>query len=112
MSLAGFLCELKQSLMAWDIVCKPKHAGGLGIVDFQKHNAALLIKFSDKFYNKANLPWIHLFWSKYYLEAVLHDGNMVGSFWWKDVLKQVDNFSGISSVKPGKGDSFLFWSDK
>jgi hypothetical protein len=104
-----FSSELKQSLAAWDMVCKLKNAGGMGIVDFQKHNAALLIKFLDKFYNKANLPWVHLLWSEYYLEAVPHAGNMVGSFWWKDVLKQVDNFRGISSLKPGKGDSFLFW---
>jgi hypothetical protein len=27
-------------------------------------------------------------------------------------MKQVDNFWGISSVKLGRGDTFLFWSDK
>jgi hypothetical protein len=35
----------------------------------------------------------------------------MGSFWWRDVLQQVDNFIGVSTVKPGRGDSFLFWSD-
>jgi hypothetical protein len=34
--------------------------GGLGIVDFQKQNAALLIKFLDKFYNKGDVPWVQL----------------------------------------------------
>jgi hypothetical protein len=98
-------------LAAWDLVCKPKKCGGLGIVDFQKQNAALLIKFLNKFYNKKDLPWVHFLWSEYYLEAVPHADNMRGSFWWRDVLKQVDNFRGVSSVKPGKGDTFLFWSD-
>jgi hypothetical protein len=37
--------EPKQSLAAWDMVCKPKKYGGLGIVDFQKQNMALLLKF-------------------------------------------------------------------
>jgi hypothetical protein len=47
----------KQSLAAWELVCKPKLKGGLGIVNFQKQNAALLIKFLDKFYNRKALPW-------------------------------------------------------
>ncbi|XP_071681176.1 uncharacterized protein [Lolium perenne] len=50
--------EPKQSLAAWEMICKPKLKGGLGIVDFQKQNAALLIKFLDKFYNKQDLPWV------------------------------------------------------
>jgi hypothetical protein len=44
--------EPKQSLAAWDLVCLPKENGGLGVVNFQKQNAALLIKFLDKFYNR------------------------------------------------------------
>jgi hypothetical protein len=107
-----FSGEPKQSLAAWDLVCHPKDCGGLGIVNFQKHNAALLIKFLDKFYNKVDLPWVHLLWSEYYLDSIPHAENLTGSFWWRDVLKQVDNFRGVSSVKPGRGDSFLFWLDR
>jgi hypothetical protein len=98
----------KQSLAAWDLVCLPKKCGGLGVVDFQKQNAALLIKFLDKFYNRSDLPWVHLLWSEYYLQSVPHAEKLKGSFWWRDVLKQVDNFRGVSSVKPGRCDSFLF----
>jgi hypothetical protein len=32
-------------LAAWDIACKPKTQGGLGIIDIQRHNDALLMKF-------------------------------------------------------------------
>jgi hypothetical protein len=106
-----FCGEPKQSLAAWDLVAQPKKCGGLGIVNFQKQNAALLIKFLDKFYNKADLPWVHLIWSEYYLGAVPHGENLKGSFWWRDVLKQVDNFRGVSFIQPGRGDTFLFWSD-
>jgi hypothetical protein len=65
----------------------------------------------DKFYNKADLPWVHLIWSKYYLGAVPHGENLKGSFWWRDVLKQLDNFRGVSFIQHGRGDTFLFWSD-
>jgi hypothetical protein len=71
----------------------------------------LLIKFLDKFYNKFDLPWVHLLWSDYYVGSVPHAGNLKGSFWWRDVLKQVDNFRGVSSISMGTGETFLFWLD-
>jgi hypothetical protein len=93
------------------MVCKPKQKGGLGIVNFQKQNTALLIKFLDKFYNHADLPWVNLIWYAHYEDKIPHAENLCGSFWWRDVLKLVDNFRGVSSVKPGRGNTFLFWSD-
>jgi hypothetical protein len=103
-----FYGEPKQSLAAWSMVCRPKKCGGLGIVDFQKQNAALLIKFLDKFYNKVDLPWVHLLWSEYYLDTVPHWEKLKGSFWWRDVLKQVDNYRGVTSIKIGRGDTAFF----
>jgi hypothetical protein len=44
----------KHSLAAWEMVCKPKDKGGLGIVNIQKQNALLLIKFVDKFIISVN----------------------------------------------------------
>jgi hypothetical protein len=103
--------EPKQSLAAWDMVCLPKSAGGLGVVNFQKQNAALLIKFLDKFYNNVEVPWVKLIWHAYYQDKVPHDEKLCGSFWWRDVMKQVDNFRGVAQVTLGKGTSFLFWFD-
>src|SRR4051812_6888045 len=54
--------EPKQSLAAWEMIYKPKCSGGLGVVNFLKQNAALLIKFLDKFYNHKDVPWVHLVW--------------------------------------------------
>jgi hypothetical protein len=105
------LDEPKQSLAAWDMVCLPKSARGLGVVNFQKQNAALLIKFLDKFYNNSDVPWVKLVWHAYYQDKIPHDENLCGSFWWRDVMKQVDNFRGVAQVKMGRGTSFLFWSD-
>jgi ubiquinone/menaquinone biosynthesis C-methylase UbiE len=79
--------EPKQLLAALELVYKPKRSGVLGVVDFQKQNAALLIKFLDKFYNMVYLPWVHLLWSGYYLESVPLVEKLMGSFLWRDVLK-------------------------
>jgi hypothetical protein len=103
--------EPKQSLAAWDMICKPKLKGGLGIVNFQRQNAALLIKFLDKFYNKKDVPWVHLVWFAHYQGKVPHEENLCGSFWWRDVCKQVDNFRGVAYVKHGTGETASFWHD-
>ena len=52
-------------LAVWNVACKPKEDGGLGI-RAQNHNSALLLKYLDKFYNHANIHWVSLTWSKFY----------------------------------------------
>lgn len=42
--------------MAWEVACKPKDQGGLGIIDIKSQNDALLMKFLDKFYNHSDVP--------------------------------------------------------
>jgi hypothetical protein len=57
-----------------------KKYGGLGIVDFQKQNVALLLKFYDMFYNNRDIPWVKLIWHAYYLDKVPHAENLGGSY--------------------------------
>jgi hypothetical protein len=52
-----------------------------GIVNFQKQNVALLIKFLDKFYNHKDVRWVNLFWDAYYSGKIPHAENLCGSFW-------------------------------
>ena len=40
-----------KSLAAWELVCRPKYNGGLGVIDIKTHNVALLLKHLYKFYN-------------------------------------------------------------
>jgi hypothetical protein len=42
---------------------------------------------------------------------MLHWKKLKGSFWWRDVLKQVDNYRGVTYINLGRGDTILFWSD-
>jgi hypothetical protein len=101
----------KQSLASWEMICKPKSAGGLGILDFGKQNDALLIKQLHNFYNKVEVPWVQLVWN-YYTDVVPHVAKLCGSFWWRDVMKLARNYMEICQVTPVAGDSILFWSDK
>lgn len=45
-----------QSLAAWELACKQKNKGGLGIVNLEIQNIALLTKHLDKFFNCKDLP--------------------------------------------------------
>jgi hypothetical protein len=62
-------------LAAWTLVCKPKKYGGLGVLNLELQNKALLLKqlhklytkadFSFDRYTKADVPWVRLVWSLY-----------------------------------------------
>ena len=100
-------------LAAWEAACKNKKDGGLGIIDINKQNKALLLKFLDKFYNHVDTPWVRLTWDKLYLShnTPPHARHPSGSFWWKDILKQSSLYRSMTVCCPGNGHSILFWAD-
>jgi len=54
--------------------------GGLGVVNLQLQNEALLLKQLDKFYQKKGVQWVRLVWDRYYLDGVPHLRREKGSF--------------------------------
>ena len=72
--------EKCNSLAAWEMVCKPKKHGGLGVINIKLQNEALLMKFLHKFYNHHDIPWGSLIWDSYYHESVPHATTLCGSF--------------------------------
>jgi len=100
-------------LAAWDIACRTKEEGGLGIVNMKSQNVALLIKYMDKFYNHADIPWVSLTWSKLYSNNSTHPHarSPIGSFWWKDIMKLMDKFLLMAKCNTSKDNSVLFWHD-
>lgn len=74
-------------LAAWELMCRPKEEGELGIINIQNQNSATLMKFLDKFYNHADAPWVNLTWAKLYHNSNIppHARSLCGSFWWKEI---------------------------
>ena len=52
-------------LAAWDMVYTPKDKGGLGVINLELQNTALLLKQLHKFFEKKEIPWVKLIWSLY-----------------------------------------------
>jgi mannosylglycoprotein endo-beta-mannosidase len=103
--------EHGQPLAAWEMVCKPKDQGGLGVVNLSTQNNCLLMKHLHKFYNKANLPWVKLLWEVYYANALPPSRSRDISFWWRDCLKILSDFKGLTKCSIGTGSSVLLWID-
>jgi hypothetical protein len=98
------------ALAAWSLVCRPKKHGGLGVLNLELQNKALLIKQLHKFYSKADVPWVKLVWSLYG-DQVPHAQSRRGSFWWRDIFSLVSDYRSVSHCKVGDGKSILFWKD-
>jgi len=100
-------------LVAWEFACKPKDQGGLGIIDIQSQNEALLMKFLDKFYNNHDIPWVKLTWSAFYSnnQTPPQARSPIGSFWWKDILKLFRKFQNLAICSAHRGNTIMFWSD-
>jgi hypothetical protein len=100
------------SKAAWPSVCLPKSEGGLGVINLEIHNNSLLLKFLNKFYTKADIPWVHLVWNNYYSNGRLPCQQRRGSFWWRDIVKLTTLFKSLASATAHDGSSILFWQDK
>jgi hypothetical protein len=98
------------ALAAWSMVCRPKRQGGLGILNMEIQNKALLLKQLHKFYSNADILWVKLIWSLY-APGALHAQVSRGSFWWRDVFSLVGDYRSISKSQIGNGSSTLFWKD-
>ena len=99
------------SLASWEMVCRPKDSGGLGVLNLLIHGDALLLKYLHKFYNKWDTPWVQLIWDTYYTDQIPHASDPCGAFWWRDVIKLIPTYRGISKVSVGNGENVLFWKD-
>lgn len=93
---------------AWEMVCIPKEEGGLGIINIEAQNQALLMKNLDKFYNKRDIPWVKLVWDRHYRNGKLLNHTKKGSFWWRDIIKLIPKFKEATTIQVKNGETCMF----
>ncbi|KAL4353692.1 hypothetical protein GQ457_06G031150 [Hibiscus cannabinus] len=118
----GSVDKRKIHWVKWSDVCLPKSLGGLGIVDLDVQNRALLGKWIWKFANDRDGFWKKVIASKYHYELncllpiAQHSGKH--SWIWNGVMKSFgkdDQFGTCLRnnfiVQLGDGKSINFWND-
>ncbi|KAE8735025.1 Betaine aldehyde dehydrogenase [Hibiscus syriacus] len=106
----------------WSTVCSAKSAGGLGVLDLNYMNRALLGKWSWRFANDRGSVWKKVICSKYNLDPsllIFKEKLPAFSSWiWKSIVNnhfKDDQFGAIFQslldVRVGSGDRISFWSD-
>lgn len=117
----GTVEKRKIHWVAWDLVCKPKQLGGLGIVDLRLKNKALLAKWLWRFVEDKDALWRCIISEKYgrnHRDLLPNTQNRNQfSMLWKNIMSLLKNsdeyaetlLSGLG-VSIGNGMSILFWS--
>jgi hypothetical protein len=87
-----------------------KSSGGLGVINLELQNKALLMKNLHKFYNRADIPWVNIIWANHYSNSLPSDKS-VSSFWWRDILKIQESYKELARVEIEDGKTTLLWHD-
>lgn len=101
-------CSGSSCLVAWENVCKPKQAGGLGIKDLHIQNTCLLVKLIHRLHSSALSSWAA--WVRSNVKLATMEGEIRGCHW--DTLRALlPIYQAISSSQVGDGCSTDFWHD-
>lgn len=111
---SGSFLSSKWSLVKWDFVCRPRHAGGLGLRSIALVSKALAAKLYWRWCNSQDQDWAKILTHKYLPGANDHEVPHLslvgrGSCIW-DTLKK-----GAQLIKDGlfwicnRGSEALFW---
>jgi hypothetical protein len=102
----------EKCLASWEMMCRPKDQGGLGILNLRVQNQAVLMKNLHKFYNNAYIPWVKLIWKAYYENrGTPQTINTKASFWWRDCLTFQEKYKEITNVDIQNEKSVILWKD-
>lgn len=100
----------KYRLAKWDILCRPRDQGGLGIENFEIKNICLLSKWLDKILSGEEL-WVELLRNKYLYASSLSQVRMraYDSSFWKGLLRIRQFFFPHISFSVNCGANVCFW---
>ncbi|KAJ4771824.1 RNA-directed DNA polymerase (reverse transcriptase)-related family protein [Rhynchospora pubera] len=101
-------------LVSWQKLCLPKSVGGMGVLDLQLHNLALLLRWIWRLYDDPTSLWgsvARILYSPARGTTSPLNWNDAGSFFWADIRSLRFYFQLSSLVHVGNGASTSFWFD-
>jgi hypothetical protein len=105
-------CKRKYHLVNWKTVCLPKDHGGLGVLDLEVMNIALLSKWLWKLFNEKGF-WQTILENKYLKNTTMGQCTQkVGdSHLWQGLMEVKPLFLSCCNLKVGMGTKTRFWED-
>jgi hypothetical protein len=102
----------KYRLTRWNIICRPKDRGGLGIDVLELKNKSLLCKWLFKILNEDGV-WQELLTNRYLHSKSLSQvtSQPSDSPFWKCIMEVKEEFFARGSFIVGNGESVRFWED-
>jgi hypothetical protein len=102
----------KYRLSKWNILCRPKDLGGLGIEVLDIKNRCLLSKWLFKLLNEEGM-WQELLHTKYLRTKSLSQvqAKPTDSPFWRGIIRGKDEFFKHGSFIIGDGHTTRFWED-
>jgi hypothetical protein len=117
---AGLSKTNKTCWVKWDVICRPKKEGGLGVRDLRLVNISLLAKWKWKLLSRDVELWKEVVVARYGMDVVGKrrlgelDVTRTGSAWWRDLClidKDSGWFDGAIGKKVGNGNLTSFWNE-
>lgn len=95
----------------WDVICRPKDQGGLGVEVLHLKNISLLSKWLYKLMNEG--VWEEIIQNKYLKTKTLSQvtAKPTDSPFWKGLMNVKDEFFKRGSLVVGNGQNTRFWED-
>jgi hypothetical protein len=99
-------------LAKWDILCRPKDQGGLGILDLQLQNKCLLAKWLVNLLNTDGM-WQTMLQNKYLRSKSLTqvEAKPYDSHFWRGLMHIKDEVLSLGSFDIKDGTMVRFWDD-
>jgi hypothetical protein len=104
--------KFRYHMAKWEMVCRPKDLGGLGIIDTNSMNECLLVKWIWKILQEPDTLWFKILKAKYLDGCSFLSSRSKGtSQFWQGLHKVKHLFKWGAIFKDGNGVNCQFWQD-
>lgn len=105
--------KFRYHMAKWEMVCRPKDQGGLGIINTQIMNDCLLVKWIWKIHQEPEELWFKILKAKYMKTGNFFNSKVTGSSqFWQGLHKVKHLFKWGAIYKVENGKLCRFWQDR
>jgi hypothetical protein len=117
---AGLANTNKTCWVKWEVICRPKKEGGIGVRNLRLVNISVLAKWKWKLLSRDFELWKEVVVARYGRDVMGKrrlgeiDVSRTGSSWWRDIClldKDSDWFNNAVGKKVGNGNATSFWNE-